>query len=98
MPHGNDGEGKRAGSAGDMKGYEFPPLWGNDSFNDGAGMARLIAAANFIHSNMPNGTTYDQPTLSVEEEEKIPSRDTAGSRSRRPIWPERTSRRHQYFS
>jgi thiosulfate dehydrogenase len=30
-------------------------------------MARLIAAANFIHSNMPNGTTYDQPTLSVEE-------------------------------
>jgi thiosulfate dehydrogenase len=65
--HGNDGEGKRAGSAGDMKGYEFPPLWGKDSFNDGAGMARLIAAANFIHSNMPNGTTYDQPTLSVEE-------------------------------
>ena len=30
-------------------------------------MGRLISAANFIHSNMPNGTTYDQPPLSVEE-------------------------------
>jgi thiosulfate dehydrogenase len=30
-------------------------------------MGRLISAANFIHSNMPNGTTYDQPALSVEE-------------------------------
>jgi len=29
-------------------------------------MGRLISAANFIHSNMPNGTT-DQPALSVEE-------------------------------
>jgi hypothetical protein len=47
--HGNDGEGKRAGSAGDMKSYEFPPLWGKDSFNDGAGMARLIAATTFEH-------------------------------------------------
>jgi thiosulfate dehydrogenase len=30
-------------------------------------MGRLISAANFIHSNMPNGTTYEQPVLSVEE-------------------------------
>jgi thiosulfate dehydrogenase len=65
--HGNNGEGKRLGTAGDKKGYEFPPLWGSDSFNDGAGMDRLISAANFIYSNMPNGTTYEQPTLSVEQ-------------------------------
>jgi thiosulfate dehydrogenase len=65
--HGADGLGKRAGTAGDAKGYTFPPLWGDDSFNDGAGMARLISAANFIHSNMPNGTTYAQPVLSVED-------------------------------
>ena len=44
-------------------GYLNPPLWGPDSFNDGAGMARLTNAANFIHFNMPNGTSYTQPRL-----------------------------------
>lgn len=61
--HGADGMGQRAGAAGDGKGYTFPPLWGPDSYNDGAGMARLITAANFIRSNMPNGTRFDAPTL-----------------------------------
>jgi thiosulfate dehydrogenase len=65
--HGANGQGKRAGAVGDGKGYEFPPLWGPDSFNDGAGMARLISAANFIHSNMPKGTTADQPALTPEQ-------------------------------
>ena len=49
------------------KGYLFPPLWGPDSFNDGAGMHRLIASASFIRANMPLATTYDKPALSVEE-------------------------------
>jgi thiosulfate dehydrogenase len=61
--HGADGQGKRTGAPGDAKGYLFPPLWGPDSFNDGAGMDRLITAANFIHSNMPNGTTWQAPAL-----------------------------------
>jgi thiosulfate dehydrogenase len=62
--HGESGLGKRAGTVGDAKGYQYPPLAGADTFNDGAGMARLIAAAEFIHSNMPNGVSYDQPALS----------------------------------
>ena len=65
--HGADGQGKRVGVVGDGKGYEFPPLWGPDSFNNGAGMARLISAANFIRSNMPNGTTHDEPLLTSEQ-------------------------------
>jgi thiosulfate dehydrogenase len=65
--HGLDGEGKRRGPVGDAGGYEFPPLWGPDSFNDGAGMNRLISAANFVHSNMPNGTAWTAPVLSVED-------------------------------
>lgn len=65
--HGADGLGKRRGVVGDAEGYEFPPLWGLDSFNDGAGMGRLIAAANFIHANMPFGATYDHPALTVEQ-------------------------------
>ncbi len=37
----------------------YPPLWGNKSFNDGAGMNILDKAAAFIHANMPqdNGDT-----------------------------------------
>ena len=65
--HQADGQGKRNGTAGDAKGYLYPPLWGPDSFNNGAGMHRLIAAASFIRGNMPLGTRYDAPTLSVED-------------------------------
>lgn len=62
--HGDHGQGQRSGHPGDGQGYSIPPLWGPDSFNDGAGMTRLIDAANFIHNNMPNGTTFQQPALS----------------------------------
>jgi thiosulfate dehydrogenase len=48
-------------------GYAVPPLWGRDSFNDGAGMARLSYLANFVHFNMPPGADYLDPMLSVEE-------------------------------
>lgn len=65
--HGADGAGKRVGTVGDARGYAFPPLWGPDSFNDGAGMARLITSAGFIRSNMPAGTTWEKPALSVED-------------------------------
>src|SRR5438552_18792666 len=48
-------------------GYMVPPLWGGDSFNDGAGMARLITAANLLHFNMPHGVDYLNPQLSPEQ-------------------------------
>ncbi|MEY4635884.1 MAG: hypothetical protein RJA55_1682 [Acidobacteriota bacterium] len=52
--HGNDGAGLLA--TGDLrKGYLFPPLWGPDSFNDGAGMGRVLTAARFIKARMPLG-------------------------------------------
>ena len=44
--------------------YMYPPLWGPQSHNDGAGMARNIAAAWFIRANMPRGTTFADPVLS----------------------------------
>jgi len=65
--HQPDGQGKRNGVPGDAKGYAYPPLWGPDSFNDGAGMHRLIASASFIRANMPFGTHYNAPTLSIED-------------------------------
>src|SRR5574338_31772 len=53
--HGANGQGAPNP---DGSGYAYPPLWGPDSFNDGAGMHRIITAANFIRANMPFGTTY----------------------------------------
>jgi thiosulfate dehydrogenase len=48
-------------------GYVAPPLWGSDSFNDGAGMARIINMANFVHSNMPASANYLHPIVSTED-------------------------------
>ncbi len=65
--HNTDGSGIRRSLPTTDLGYMMPPLWGPDSFNDGAGMDRLITAANFVHFNMPHGTDYLNPQLSVEE-------------------------------
>lgn len=65
--HNTDGSGIRNSAPGTDLGYMMPPLWGPDSFNDGAGMARLINAANFVHFNMPHGVDYLNPRLSVED-------------------------------
>ncbi|MGJ1197968.1 c-type cytochrome [Sphingobacterium spiritivorum] len=62
--HGNTGQGVKLAN---NKGYQYPPLWGEDSYNDGAGMARLLTAAKFIKANMPLGATYEAPVLSDEE-------------------------------
>lgn len=48
--HGDTGEGIQARGE-----YAFPPLWGEDSFNWGAGMHRVNTAAGFIQANMPYG-------------------------------------------
>src|SRR5262249_2449501 len=49
--HSADGQGRR-GPNGE---YLFPALWGPESFNIGAGMARLSNAAGFVKTNMPIG-------------------------------------------
>jgi thiosulfate dehydrogenase len=40
-----------------------PPVWGDTSFNDGAGMHKPANLASFAHANMPLGN----PDLSVED-------------------------------
>jgi thiosulfate dehydrogenase len=51
--HGHNGEGTTG----------VPPLWGPESFNDGAGMNTMIMLSSFVHLNMP----YGQPILTTEE-------------------------------
>jgi thiosulfate dehydrogenase len=61
--HGEDGAGQRAGGT-----SVFPPLWGDRSYNWGAGMSDIDKAARFIKANMPfsqGGTLSDQQAWDV---------------------------------
>ncbi|WP_182276627.1 c-type cytochrome [Granulicella sp. 5B5] len=53
--HGDHGEGTRR---------PFPPLWGPESFNDGAGMGTIPKMAAFVQYNMPQNR---KGTLSAQE-------------------------------
>ncbi len=63
--HGAEGQGqlKEAGNA-----YTYPPLWGEHSYSNGAGLYRLSNFAGYIKSNMPFGqATHSNPALTIEE-------------------------------
>ncbi len=51
----------------DGTGYTYPPLWGVNSYNNGAGLFRLSRFAGYVRANMPFGATYERPILSDEE-------------------------------
>lgn len=64
--HGDKGQGVWLSDS--TKGYQYPPVWGKDSYNHGAGMNRVLTAAQFIKGNMPWGqATWDNPKLTDEE-------------------------------
>lgn len=62
--HGQNGAGRGINGRADF----VPPLWGPQSFNIGAGLARLNNAAAFIKANMPlgqGGTLDDQSAYDI---------------------------------
>jgi thiosulfate dehydrogenase len=62
--HGKGGEGVRSPNA---TAWTYPPLWGPDSYNTGAGLYRLSRFAGYIKANMPLGASFDNPQLTDEE-------------------------------
>lgn len=62
--HGPQGRGRRIAGKAE---WIYPPLVGDSSYNIGAGLYRLSRFASFVRNNMPEGTTYLNPVLSVEE-------------------------------
>ena len=62
--HGSNGLGQRAQNG---AGYQFPPLWGPDSYNNGAGMSRILTAAAYAMHNMPIGIAFNAPVLTDED-------------------------------
>jgi thiosulfate dehydrogenase len=70
--------------------YQYPPLWGPNSYNIGAGLYRLSRFAGYVRNNMPLGATWEAPQLSDAEAWDVaayinsrqrPSRDLSGD------WP-----------
>jgi thiosulfate dehydrogenase len=47
--------------------YQYPPLWGEHSYNQGAGLFRLSRFAAYVKYNMPQGATFESPQLLDEE-------------------------------
>lgn len=47
--------------------YTYPPLWGRNSYNDGAGLYRVSNFAEYVKYNMPLGVSHQNPALSDEE-------------------------------
>jgi len=65
----------------DKTAYMYPPLWGDLSYNSGAGLYRMSRFAGYVKANMPLGASYSNPMLTEEE-----SWDVAGyvNTQRRP--------------
>jgi thiosulfate dehydrogenase len=62
--HKEDGSGIKAE---DKITYQYPPLWGANAYNTGAGLYRISRFAGYIKANMPFGASYKAPQLSDEE-------------------------------
>lgn len=62
--HGPTGQGQPLA---DNSGYQYPPLWGPDSYNDGAGLFRVGNLARYVKAAMPFGATFDHPQLTDEQ-------------------------------
>ena len=62
--HGNDGQGRLNA---DSLLYQYPPLWGNNSYNMGAGLYRLSRFAGYVRDNMPFDAPLNSDPLTDEE-------------------------------
>ena len=86
--HQADGQGtlKTDGSE-----YTYPPLWGPQSYNDGAGLYRITNFAKYVKYNMPLGANADNPQLSDEEAWDVAAFVNSKSRPHIPVpndWPD----------
>lgn len=62
--HGANGEGL-LGS--DSTAFQYPPLWGKNSYNTGAGLFRLSRFAGYVSENMPFDAPRNAARLTNEE-------------------------------
>ncbi len=85
--HGANGEGILKP---DSFSYLYPPLWGENSYNTGAGLYRLSRFAGYVKDNMPFGSTYKSTQLTDEEAWDVAAYVNAQPRPQRNFkqdWP-----------
>lgn len=86
--HGKEGNGI---ALADGTGWQFPPLWGERSYNQGAGLYRLSRFAGYVKANMPLGATFDNPQLTDEEAWDVAAYVNALPRPKKDLsqdWPD----------
>ncbi|MBS1596589.1 MAG: c-type cytochrome [Bacteroidetes bacterium] len=62
--HGPNGEGQLKPG---QTTYLYPPLWGPNSYNTGAGLYRLTRFAGYVKENMPFGVDHEHEMLKDDE-------------------------------
>ncbi len=74
----------------DKTAYTYPPLWGPNSYNDGAGLYRISNFAKYAKYNMPLGVNHTSAQLSDEESWDIAAFVNSQPRPKKDIkndWP-----------
>ncbi len=86
--HGADGEGELAESGLE---WTYPPLYGEHSYNVGAGLYRVSKFASYVKANMPYGVTFENPFLTDEEAWDIAAYVNSKPRPKKDLsadWPD----------
>lgn len=65
--HGVKGEGMPAPDFAKGGGYLFPPIAGDDTYDDGGHMYMVPLLTRFIYANMPLGSSASAPQLKIDE-------------------------------
>lgn len=85
--HGADGQGLPMPDSP----RNYPPLWGEKSYNEAAGLYRLSRFAAYVKANMPFGASYQNPQLSDEEAWDVAAFVNSQPRPKHPFlqtdWP-----------
>ncbi len=71
--------------------FIYPALWGEHSFNDGAGLYRISNFAKYVKYNMPQGTTFRSPQLTDDESWDVAAFVVSQSRPHKNVpmdWPD----------
>lgn len=85
--HGADGQGLPMPESA----RHYPPLWGERSYNEGAGLFRLSRFAGYVKDNMPFGASHENPQLTDEEAWDVAAFVNSQPRPKHPFlqtdWP-----------
>lgn len=70
----------------------YPPLWGDKSYNEAAGLFRMSRFAGYVKANMPFGASFQNPQLSDEEAWDVAAFINSQPRPKHPFlqtdWPD----------